>query len=188
MKSYLVLAALAALLLANSASASLHVTPANAIAFGNQGPGNPAVETAAAAFLGLTQAQLMNTELYRIGNDQAESGSLASSYTGSVTPLAAGASQFSAFTITYGSGPAIDPTYMLIKDGNNTPIWYLFDISAWDGTSTLSGSGFWPENGSISHVSVFGVQAAIPEPATIAVWAMLGMAGAFGAKKWWKVA
>ncbi|QDT73378.1 hypothetical protein [Lacipirellula limnantheis] len=40
----------------------------------------------------------------------------------------------------------------------------------------------------ISHLSAYNpVDGAVPEPATIAVWGMLALAGAFGAKKWWKV-
>ncbi len=66
--------------------------------------------------------------------------------------------------------------FALIKDGNATPAWYLFDISDWDGTEDLHFENFWTGQGAISHVSIL---APIPVPA--AVWlfgsGLLGLVG-----------
>ena len=56
--------------------------------------------------------------------------------------------------------------WLLVKDGNNSPVWYLFDISGWDGLMDISLTGFWPDNGAISHVAIYG----IPEPGTLALF------------------
>lgn len=74
-----------------------------------------------------------------------------------------------------------DPLYLLVKDGNHNPIWYVFDLlnltnvegaSAahpwkWDGMETIEVRGFWPARGAISHVSVHGGSTAVPEPSTV---------------------
>src|SRR5688500_8899932 len=46
--------------------------------------------------------------------------------------------------------------YLLVKDGNSKPAWYLFDISDWDGKETIALSDFWPGKGAISHVAIYG--------------------------------
>lgn len=60
-----------------------------------------------------------------------------------------------------------DPHWLLVKDGNATPIWYLYDISGWDGSSDITLTNFWPTNGAISHVSIYG---GVPEPGTLALF------------------
>lgn len=46
-----------------------------------------------------------------------------------------------------------------------------------------------PTQFGLSHMSAYNpVDGAVPEPATIAVWGMLALAGAFGAKKWGRLA
>lgn len=48
------------------------------------------------------------------------------------------------------------PTCILIvKDGNQTPAQYLFDLGAWDGQESIQMTGFWPEQGAISHVEIW---------------------------------
>lgn len=44
--------------------------------------------------------------------------------------------------------------YLYIKDGTPRP-WYLFDISSWNGTDSLILTGFYPQQGSISQISIF---------------------------------
>lgn len=65
--------------------------------------------------------------------------------------------------------------YAAVKDGNNEPAYYFFDISSWNGTETLEFRNFWQNiNGSISHISLWGneVDIPVPEPGTLG---MLGL-------------
>lgn len=160
------------------ANALKQITQGNQTGMGGAGGINAAI----AAFLGS-----MPDEQYKHDFPSPESGPLATSYSTTFTSISGDAS---GFDITYVGGPVVDPTYLLVKDGNHSPAWYLFDISAWDGTSTLSGTNFWnvaPKfQGSISHVTIYGSvnTTVIPEPGTIAVWGLLAVAGYFGAKKY----
>jgi len=89
-------------------------------------------------------------------------------------------------------------TYLVVKDGNHVPRWYIFDLLelsnvvpgttySWNGTDDLSLKDFWasPSGGSISHVSICsdgGVP--VPEPATLLLLGsgLIGLAG-IGRKK-----
>ena len=71
-------------------------------------------------------------------------------------------------TITHNGGPYVGPiAYLLVKDGNHNPYAYLFNLTAfgWNGKETLDLSGFWPGDGAISNVSLYGTP--VPEPGTI---------------------
>jgi hypothetical protein len=69
--------------------------------------------------------------------------------------------------------------YLLVKDGNQTPDAYIFNLSAlgYDGTEDLDLRGFWPGNGAISHIAIYtgpgagsgggSGQATVPEPASL---------------------
>jgi hypothetical protein len=59
--------------------------------------------------------------------------------------------------------------YLLVKDGNNKPAQYLFDISSWNGTDNIEIKGFWPANGAISSVQILGTATRVPEPSTMAL-------------------
>lgn len=70
-------------------------------------------------------------------------------------------------TITWVTGTDyidIDPVYLLVKDGNNTPKWYLFNILGWNGMEAIYLSGFWTGSGAISNVAIFGIQENVPPP------------------------
>lgn len=69
-------------------------------------------------------------------------------------------------TISWNEGEQVLlPQWLLVKDGGTAPIWYLFDISGWDGMMDSVLTGFWPESVGISHVSIH----AVPEPGTLAL-------------------
>jgi hypothetical protein len=70
--------------------------------------------------------------------------------------------------ITYLSGSSIGCSvcYLLVKDGNNNPAQYLFDISGWDGLEAIVLTGFWPRQGAISNVAIYS-GTPVPEPGTL---------------------
>ena len=74
-------------------------------------------------------------------------------------------------TISYVAGsPVMNATHLLVKDGNHSPAWYLFDLT-WNGTETIWLHDFWPKGGAISHVTLYGgtggTTTQVPEPGTI---------------------
>ena len=93
------------------------------------------------------------TEVYKqnVGGD--ETGSFASSYATSFSNTAADPSDA---LIDYGSGSSISGSsiFLYVKDGNQNPAYYIFDISTWNGTDDLTLTGFWPRQGAISHVAI----------------------------------
>jgi hypothetical protein len=105
-------------------------------------------------------------ELYKQDVGGGESGSLAGSYetTFSNTPTDPADA-----LIEYVDGqPIAEDAFLLVKDGNQTPAWYLFDLSGWDGMEDLVLTGFWPNQGAISHVSLYGgTSTTVPEPGTL---------------------
>jgi hypothetical protein len=78
-------------------------------------------------------------------------------------------------TITWVSGTgSIDcpVCWLVIKDGNHFPQFYGFDLSGWDGEETITLTGFWPEQGAISHVSIWtgdDDDTDLPEPGSLAL-------------------
>jgi hypothetical protein len=157
-------------------AASLDITPTSHLASTWSGnvspPSNGNVLAAANTACGgcLTTLQYQN-------DNPAEAGLLATSYSVvfSNTPT-----DPSNFVLTYGTGQAVAGGYLLLKDGNATPTWYLFNLGAgptglnWDGTGTITGTGFWPQQGAISHLSIYGGSqdpnvgpAAVPEPTSL---------------------
>jgi hypothetical protein len=99
-------------------------------------------------------------ELYK-ANDQdppappTESGSAAAWYETTFDP--AGDPEDADITHVTGQ-PSIGgiPIFLLVKDGNQEPAWYLFNISDWNGTETIEVRNFWPQQGGISHVTIYG--------------------------------
>lgn len=122
------------------------------------------------------------TEVYKQDVGGGESGALAGSYTTTFAPP----TNPNDATITWDGGSFVntEKIYLLVKDGNATPAQYLFDISNWDGKSTLVLQGFWKDvQGSISHVSIFSQggpsesEDIIPEPMSLAIWGGLSCLG-----------
>jgi hypothetical protein len=62
--------------------------------------------------------------------------------------------------------------YALVKDGNQDPRWYVFEITSWDGWMDLEFRDFWPEQGAISHVSIYSDRA-IPEATAALAWSII---------------
>tara|TARA_R110002073_G_scaffold44428_1_gene123094 strand:+ start:275 stop:868 length:594 start_codon:yes stop_codon:yes gene_type:complete len=76
--------------------------------------------------------------------------------------------------IEYVSGASITcpDCYLAIKDGNQDPSYYFYNLSAWDGIMDLDLQDFWPQQGAISHVSIWGRDGGgdpsdIPEPVSL---------------------
>jgi uncharacterized delta-60 repeat protein len=78
-------------------------------------------------------------------------------------------SDASGATIVYTGGPVItgNPIYLHIKGGNapaGQAAQYVYDISTWNRTDTLTIADYWPSTGSISHIAIFGGTDTDPPP------------------------
>lgn len=83
--------------------------------------------------------------------------------------------------IEYISGDVMtDASWLLVKGGVQEPSWYLFETEGWNGIDDIVLTGFWPNQGAISHVSIFGTDTStsVPEPATLLLlsFGLLGFA------------
>jgi len=90
-------------------------------------------------------------------------------------------------------GYAIDCSdcYISIKDGNQDPALYVFSLSDWLGTDDITLLDFWPDQGAISNIALWGgvdsnvyETASVPEPSTLTLFglSLLGL-GLFGRRK-----
>ena len=120
----------------------------------------------------------IGTELYKDDVGGVESGAFAGSYSTTYNL------DFSEVTIEWTGGDFIsDNPFLLVKDGNQNPAWYLFDLGTlaldWTGMEDLVLTDFWPGNGAISHVALYGGSTPVPEPATMLLFGLglLGIAG-----------
>jgi len=124
--------------------------------------------------------QLEGLLLYKASPDDGEANSVLKDSYSTVFN-----SDNSAATITFDGGLPVactDPCYLVVKDGNHQPYRYLFNLALnpfnWDGETVLELSGFWPDQGAISHVAIYGVS---PIPVPAAFWlfgtALIGFVG-----------
>lgn len=133
-------------------------------------------------------AQLTGLDLlykYETGsNGEDGSASLALSYETTIATESPG--DYIGATVTYQGGDIVDcsfPCYLAVKDGNNSPARYLFDLTMnglfWNGTDDLVLSDFWPGQGSISNFAIYGTASPIPVPASIWLFgtALIGFVG-----------
>lgn len=85
-------------------------------------------------------------------------------------------------------------SFLLVKDGNQTPAWYLFRLAdlGWTENKDLDLQDFWPGNGAISHVTLYGTGTVtppagsshpVPEPGAMTLWLMVAVGGAFAARR-----
>ena len=77
-------------------------------------------------------------------------------------------------TIKYTGGDSIScpNCFLLVKGGKDTPNWFVFDISSWDGIEDIIMENFWNgPGGAISNVVIF-----VPEPGILALLG-LGLVG-----------
>lgn len=119
------------------------------------------------------------SEVYIQNVGGSEGGSFASSYT---TTFYNSPSDPMDARIEYDGNPdpviTGSPIYLYVKDGNQTPAFYVFDISTWNRTDDIYIQNFWPNQGAISHVTILTGTGTPPSqvPDGGATLAVLGMA------------
>ena len=160
------------LALAGSAQA-LTITPGTDTPLTGNDTSQAAINAAIAGTLG------SSVLLYKQDVGSPESGSLASSYE---TAFFNTPTDPSDATITYMGGDIVGPVaFLLVKDGHQTPAWYLFNLTTlgWDGMDELILSDFWPANGAISHVSLYGETTSVPEAGALLLFGtgLFGLVG-----------
>ncbi|MBL8315827.1 MAG: PEP-CTERM sorting domain-containing protein [Rubrivivax sp.] len=166
----LTLATLSAGLVATPAQATIILGQADAICTSNVNGGN---DTDFLAGCGLVPADL--TKYYKQNRGGTEEGTFADSYTTTFSPATEA-------LITWDGAP--DPfiscpdCYVIAKDGDSEPNWFLFDLGSWDGKEAIDFDPLFFKgtiNQNFSHVTIWGLDdtvdppVLIPEPASIAL-------------------
>ncbi|HEX7036083.1 MAG TPA: PEP-CTERM sorting domain-containing protein [Pseudomonadales bacterium] len=149
------------LTLASSANAVLMLTAEDANWTYNKFPPNNITAAELLTLTGITVTE----ELFKVDSG-GEEGSLAGSYSGSFTG--------STVNINYTGGTAAScPECLLaIKDGNNDPTFYVYNLASWDGMEAISITGLWPGPGDVSNFVVWGGpgdETPVPEPGSLAL-------------------
>ncbi len=179
-------AVLASSTLGSVAVADIVLTPTTAGVIGaNLGPSNCEVQCIYDVFNLSSTPPL--TLLYKDNVGGSEEGTFATSYQTTYSNDNHNA------LIDYISGSSIEcpECYLAIKDGNQTPSYYFYNLAAWNGTENIVLTGFWANTqGSISHISIWGRDDSrdppieIPEPSVLALLGLgLAAAGVAGRRK-----
>jgi len=178
--SKLLFAGLALLGIASAANATIVLNPGNTIpGLPGMGPSNcePGCVNTIFGTSGLSLLYKSNEDGDLVGDD---SGTYAGSYS---TWYYNDIGDPGNALLFYTGGSDIDcpSCYLAIKDGNQTPAYYFYNLSAWDGHETLSLENFWPGKGAISHISIWGrsTPTSVPEPSTMALLGLGLLAIAF---------
>jgi hypothetical protein len=151
---FLLACGLAAVL--SSSVSALNITPSSGILNSTRWEGNQTSQTQIDLVIGPIIGNATEQYKQNVGENN-DSGALAGSY---ITTFQNTAQDPSGAIIDYVSGPFVQPTaYLLVKDGEQTPAWYLFNLTAL-GLSQIAGeditlTGFWPNQGAISHVALY---------------------------------
>ncbi|TYC61041.1 PEP-CTERM sorting domain-containing protein [Marinobacter sp. BW6] len=149
-----------------SASALL-LGPGDADVVHDPGSPNPALDAEdVAAFFGTSALSL----LYKANFEGGEDGSYQSFYSTAFT-----GDPNNALITWDGPDWIICPEcYLVVKDGSQPQ--YLYDLGSWNGQDNLDLQGFYPNQGAISHVAIFGKAVSVPEPGTLGLLG-LGLIG-----------
>lgn len=153
-------------------AAALSLTPSDMISGdlalgGPYGPSNCEVECINTVF----GTSLTNPDdlLYKA---DAASGGEEGSLAGSYATVYNGAD--ATFTYTGGLSASCPACYLAVKDGNASPDYYFYNLANWNGTDPILLTGFWPNQGGFSHISIWGdpvgddiTPQAVPEPGTL---------------------
>lgn len=159
------------------AHALIILTPAGATDTTNDNSNLTTLQLINAAF-GTSYSDL--TLSYKANVGGSDEGTFAGNYT---TLFSNSASDPADALITWDGGSFINcPTCLLIvKDGNQEPAQYLFDLGSWDGQESIELSGFWPDQGAISNIAIWSGSTSsstsgqtstggqIPEPGVLAL-------------------
>jgi hypothetical protein len=133
----------------------------------------------------LTNAQISaivgndTTEVYKkdVGGSESSGFGFGSSYE---TTFLNSAHDPSGALIEYTGGPTFGGNvYLYVKDGNQSPAFYIFDITSWDRMEDLVLQDFWPQQGAISHIAIYDAPPTVPDGgATLALFGLaLGSIG-----------
>lgn len=142
-------------LAAADARATIMLTPSGASATTNDNSNLTALLDINSAF-GTSYAGLSLLYKANSGTIVTEDGTLAAFYT---TVFSNTSTDPADADITWDGGAsyiACPTCILIVKDGNQEPAQYLFDLGSWSGQEAIALRDFWPNSGAISNVAIWG--------------------------------